>query len=564
MDIFRQKIERMVKKEVKSGFQLEIPPDASFGDYALPCFSFAREFRKNPNDIAQDLAKKIKLEKPISRIAVKGPYINFFINKPEMAELTIQNILKEKDNYGKTKKKKEKIMVEFSSPNTNKPQHLGHVRNNILGDCISRIREFAGDNVIKTSLINDRGIHICQSMLAYKKWGKNKKPDVKGDFFVGKFYVMFCNKARENPALEGEAQEMLKKWEKGDKEVRALWKKMNSWVLKGFEETYKNLGISFDKIYYESSIYKKGKDIISDGLKKGIFKKEDNAIVADLEKHGLPKKVLMRADGTSLYMSQDIYLAKLKFGDFKLDKSVYVVASEQNMHFQQLFKILKLLGFKWADKCVHLSYGMVYLPEGKMKSREGKVIDADDLIREMKELARFEIKERHKDLKESEIKKRSEIIGLGALKFHMLKTDLIKDMHYDPEESISFEGETGPYVQYVHARCSSILRKAKEMKVKIGEKADFSLLKHAKEIELVRLLNSFPDVVNEASTHYRPSNIARYLIDLSKAFNNFYHDCPVLQVEEDLRKLRLLLVISAKQVIKNSLNLMGIEAPEEM
>src|SRR3989344_881795 len=370
----------------------------------------------------------------LDKVAPNGPYINFYLNKKNLSTSVLHKIQQQKENYGQ-QSFGEKIMIEFSSPNTNKPLHLGHVRNISLGDSISRILSFLGNDVIKGCLVNDRGIHICKSMLAYKKWGHNKNPDKKSDFFVGDFYVLFAKKATEHPELEQEAQEMLRLWEKGDKEVVALWKKMNEWVYAGFEETYAKLAVSFDKYYYESAIYLFGKEIAQEGLKKEIFFDKDGAIVAPLQEFGLPDKVLVRSDGTTIYITQDLYLALKKFEDYKLNRSIYVVGSEQNLHFQQLFAILKKLGHKFADGCYHLSYGMVNLPEGKMKSREGTVV----------------------------LQQRGKQVGIAALKFHMLKIDAAKDMVYNPKESISFEGETGPYVQYTHARISSILRKHGEL-----------------------------------------------------------------------------------------------------
>ncbi len=460
-------------------------------------------------------------------------------------------------------------MVEFCSPNTNKPLHLGHVRNCVIGESVSNILKFNGSNLTKACLVNDRGIHICKSMLAYQKWGEGKLPDIKSDFFVGKYYVMFAKKAAESAVvekeLEDEAQLLLQKWEQCDKNTIKLWKRMNSWVYKGFGETYKSLGVKFDKYYYESQMYKEGKDIIMDGLNRGKFiKDETGAIIADLEQFKLPKKVLIRGDGTSIYITQDIFLAKKKFDDYKLDQSVYVVGSEQNTHFQVLFKIMDILGYPWASQLKHLSYGMVYLPEGKMKSREGKVVDADDLVRGMVELARFGVKERHKDLEEAEVERRARIIGLGALKFYLLKTDFVKDMHYNPEESISFEGETGPYVQYTHARICSILNKLDEkMDAAFIKKVNFEVYDKSEQ-EIIALLKAFPEIVNDAAFNLKPSIITRYLLDLCQKVNEFYHANQILKAPEELLRARIMLIYDAKQVIAKGLNLLGIEALEEM
>ncbi len=564
MNIFEKEIISILKKETSlEEISLEIPPNPDFGDYAFPCFELAKKIKKNPNEIAQDLTKEIKLSNLIRKVEVKGPYLNFFVNKVRLAEDTIKGVLKEKEKYGFVKDKKKTIMVEYSQPNTNKPQHLGHVRNNVLGMVLSNILEFANNKVIKVNLINDRGIHICKSMIAYQKWGKNKNPNSekkKGDHFVGDFYVLYNKKLAEDHNLEKEAHDLLVAWEKGDKKVIELWKKMNSWVIEGFDETYKRLGIEFDKVYYESELYKEGKKIILDALKKGIAKKNDEgAIYIDLSDYGLGEKILIRADGTSIYITQDIYLAVLRHEEYKLDKLIYVVASEQNYHFKALFKILELFGYKWAKDCYHLSYGMIYLPEGKMKSREGKVVDADDLMDEMINLARKEVLERHKGLPEKEIEKRALQIGLGAIKFYIIKHDPMKDMTYNPDESIKFEGETGPYVQYAHTRICSILEKAS-----VDKKADYSLLKDELELKLVTLLSQFPEKIEETANSYKPSTIANYLMELAQAFNSFYTKLPVIKAEKGIKEARLHLIMAVKQVLKIGLNLLGIEAPERM
>jgi arginyl-tRNA synthetase len=536
---------------------LEVP-EPQFGDVAFPCFALAKYRKKSPQLIAHDLAAKLcaELPKEIQSAKAEGPYVNFTFNKKDIAASVLGAINCQKEQYG-SKQQKKKIMVEFSSPNTNKPLHLGHVRNNALGDSISRILAFLGNDVIKACLVNDRGIHICKSMLAYKKWGHNKNPDKKSDFFVGDFYVLFAKKAEEHPELEQEAQEMLRAWEAGDKETVALWKKMNQWVYDGFEQTYAKLGMTFHKYYYESDIYTFGKDIVLNGLKKGIFTEKEGAVVAQLEP-ALPNKVLIRSDGTTIYMTQDIYLAQKKFHDYPLDSSIYVVGSEQNLHFQQLFAILKKLGYAWADHCYHLSYGMVNLPEGRMKSREGTVVDADAIIEEMTALAKEEINKRHPELRAVELQNRSRQVGLAALKFHMLKVDAVKDMTYNPKESISFEGETGPYVQYTHARICSILKKTKLpeelLLTGLGEK----------ENELIKVLEKFPAVIEDAAKHYKPSMITRYLLDLCQQFNSYYHDVPVLKAEEEAKNARLYLLNCIKIVLENGLNVLGIESPDEM
>ncbi len=566
---YRKKVINLLRKEVDvDGSMIETPPQPELGDYSLPCFSLAKKLRKSPQEIAQELVRKLELKQPVSRIEVKGAYINFFINKQKMADSVLKGIAKEKGSFGRTRKKKEKVMVEFPSPNTNKPLHLGHIRNIVIGDSVSNTLKFLGDRVVRANLNNDRGIHICKSMLAYRKFGKGKKPwqeKKKPDHFVGDFYVLFNHEAGKNPKLEEEAKEMLAKWEKGDKEAVELWKLMNAWAYDGFEETYERMGVSFDKHYYESDFYNKGKDIVLRGLKKGIFTREENgAVKADLSSYSLPEKILLRPDGTSIYMTQDIYLVRKKFSDFRLDRSLYVVASEQNMHFRQLFAILDMLGYKWAKegKLVHLSYGMVYLPHGRMKSREGSVVDADDMIDEMEKVAEKEILRRDSRIKKAEAKKRAKVIGMGALKFHFAKTDIAKDMTYNPEESISFEGETGPYVQYTYARTCSILRKHGK---RTGSRADCRLLKHESEEILIRLLYDFPHIIRESAEQMRPHVLANYLIRLCQAFNTFYQSVPVLSIkDEKTKKARLFLLKGVKQVIANSLDLLGIEYLERM
>lgn len=552
------------QKQIESW--LEIPPDKSLGDLAFPCFRLSQQLKKGPQQIALDLKEKIEKKKPkeIERIEVAGPYLNFFFQTELLAEKTVKEILKLKEKYGfNASGKKQRVMVEFSQPNTNKPQHVGHVRNNVIGEAVANLLKANGFKALKVNLINDRGIHICKSMLAYKKWGENRTPEsekIKGDHFVGNYYVMFNKKVRERPELEAEALELLRKWEQGDKETIALWKKMNQWVLAGFNQTYKEMGVSFDEVFVESDLYKGGKKIIEEARKKGLLGEKEGAIVAELERYGLPDKVLLRKDGTALYITQDIYLAKKKFDQFKLARSIYVVGSEQNLYFKQLFKILELLGFKWAKNCHHLSYGMVYLPSGKMKSREGTVIDADDLIKDVEGLAVKELKERYPELKEKELKKRAKAIALAAIKFFMLKVDVVKDILFKPEESVSFEGETGPYIQYAYARAKSILRKAKAKTFK----ADFKLLKTAKEKALINLLAKYPEIILDCSKQLSLHKLCHYLIDLSSEFNSFYHELPVLKAGKGLREARLSLVKAFSQVAFNGLSILGIQPLEEM
>ncbi len=558
---FKLFIEKELKKHFKlKEFPIEVPKDSKMGDFAFPCFVLAKEFKKNPVEIAKELAGKIKQGKYISEVKAIGPYLNFFVNKQLLSENTLRKINKEQEKYGEQKLEAQKIVIEYPAPNTNKPLHLGHVRNMVLGYSISKLLRAIGNKVHEVDLVNDRGVHICKSMLAYKKWGKNEKPKIKTDHFVGKYYVKFAQEAKKNPQLETEAQDMLNAWEKGDKETLQLWKKMRNWALKGFDETFKTFDIKNEQVYFESEIYTKGKELVLKAHKAKKLSEKDGAIVAELEQYKIPDKILLRSDGTALYMTQDIYLAQKKIEDFKADFSIYVVGNEQNLHFRQLFKILELLGNKWAKKCYHLSYGMVNLPEGKMKSREGTVVDADDLVKEIVELAKKEIKARHK-LKKIELERRAFQIGMGALRFYLLKSDPVKDITYNPKESISFEGETGPYVQYAHARCCSILEKYGK---KVSANVSFDLLIEEAEQKVITLLENFSSVIEDSAKHHKPSILAHYLIELTQSFNEMYHNCQVISDGKELTKARILIVDCVRQVLENGLLLLGIEAPRQM
>ena len=569
--MFEREIIEALQKSVKGPITLEVPPDSTLGDFAFPCFALAKEAKKSPAEIAKDLAKQLTIPENVERIEAHGPYVNFFLDKEKIGGSVLNSILDKKGDFGKSNIGKEKtIVMEFPGPNTNKPLHLGHLRNMALGISMSNIFESQGYKVARVNINNDRGIHICQSMLAYQKWGEDKTPKSerrKSDHFIGDYYILFAKKVKENPGLNDEAQGMLVKWEAKDKEVRALWEKINGWALAGFDETYKHFDLpKFEKEYFESETYEGGKKIVLEGLKKGLFtKREDGAIVVDLDEEGLGEKVLMRADGTSVYVTQDLYLAQLKHGDFKFDKSVHVVATEQNYHFKVLFTLLKKLGYSWADNCHHFAYGLVLLPEGRMKSREGNVVDADDLILEMEDMAREEIAKRHKDLAEETIHERGTTVGLAAIKFYLLKLDAVKEITFHLEESISFEGDTGPYLQYTHARSSSIIRKAKEQNLTPSKNTKTSLLVDVSEQKVLKLLMNFPKKVEDAAAEYRPHMVAQYLIELGRAFNEFYHRCPCLQEKDkDLQLARLTLIEASRQVLENGLRLLGIKAPSEM
>jgi len=541
---------------------IEVPPSKELGDYSFPCFKLAARLKKNPNQIASELKQKLELKKFlfVERIECKGPYLNVFLNYSFLAEKLIPEIIKKGKKFGFNEPaKKKKVMIEYSSPNTNKPLHIGHLRNDSIGMSLSNIFFANGFFPVKAILINDRGVHISKSMLAYQKFGKEKLPDKKTDHFVGDYYVLFNQKAKDNSELEKEALELLAKWEAKDKKTLALWKKMNSWSIKGLFQTYKKFGSEFDVIYKESDYFDKGKKVIDSGLNKKVFvKDEEENIIVDLSKFDLGKKVVLRNDGTSIYFTNDLILSVEKFSQFNLEKNIWVVGSEQNFYFQQLFKTLELLGFDWVNKCLHYSYGMVYLPEGKMKSREGKVVDADDLIQELIELSKKELKKRNPKLSEKELNKRAEIIGIGAIKFFLLRTDAAKDIYFNPSESISFEGETSVFIQYSFARCNSILKKTKQPK-----KFSFKELTE-EEKNLISGLSLFPEKVFSSYKFLSPHILCHYLLELTSSFNSFYQKCSVLNEKKSLMDSRIALVKSTSVVLENGLNLLGIKILDEM
>ncbi|MCX6801703.1 MAG: arginine--tRNA ligase [Candidatus Diapherotrites archaeon] len=544
---------------------IESPPERKFGDFSIPVFTLCKK-GENPAKKAKEISEKIKKTEGISKIGVLGPYINFFLDESALSSSVIESVLSLKENFGKNSEGKGKnVMVEYSAPNTNKPLHIGHLRNDCIGMAVSNLFEAAGYKVIRANLVNDRGIHICQAMVAYKKFGEGKDPKkagMKGDKFVGEFYVKFNRNAKENPQLQEEANELLRKWEAKDPETIALWKKMREWVFEGFKETYKKFGSSFDEIFFESDFYDKAKPLIELGLKKGVFEKtEEGAVIARLEKYGFPDKTVLRADGTSIYISNDLALTKHKVEAFHLDKNLYCVASEQDLYFRQLFKVMELLGFPWAKKCEHLSYGLVFLPEGKMKSREGKVIDADDLIAQIERLALAEIEKRYPALSGIEKSKRAEAIALAAIKFAMLRIDHKKDFTFVPEQSVSFEGESGPYIQYTYARAKSVLRKAGWKGIG-KEKIDFSALADEKEKGILKSLSSFPETVQKTLEGRNPNILCHFLLSLSEQFNTYYHDSRIIGSEEE--KARLALAEAVSIVLKSGLSLLNIPVLEEM
>ena len=567
------------------------------GNLTLVVFPFLKLSRLKPEDTAQQLgdylAKHCKVVQSFN--VVKG-FLNLTI--APAAWISLLNRIDSEPRFGEKAVNEQSplVMVEYSSPNTNKPLHLGHVRNNLLGWSLAQIMEANGNRVVKTNIVNDRGIHICKSMLAWKKWGNGATPEStgkKGDHLIGDYYVAFDQhyraelaeltakfraegmaaeeaekRAKEDSPLMKEAHDMLVRWEQGDEEVRALWKKMNDWVYQGFDETYKAMGVGFDKIYYESETYLEGKAKVEEGLAKELFfRKPDGSVWADLSDEGLDQKLLLRADGTSVYMTQDIGTAALRFKDYPIDKMIYVVGNEQNYHFQVLSILLDRLGFKWGKELVHFSYGMVELPNGKMKSREGTVVDADELMEEMVSAARRTSEELGKfaDMTENERNEIARIVGMGALKYFILKVDARKNMLFNPEESIDFNGNTGPFIQYTYARIRSIMRKAEAEGIVLPSVLPDTLPLNEKEVQLIQKLNSFETVVEQAGKDYSPSGIANYCYELTKDFNQFYHDYSILNAEgAEAKTLRLALAKNVAKTIKNGMQLLGIEVPERM
>ena len=561
------------------------------GELTLVVFPLLKTSKKSPEATAQDMGEYLTRQCPelISKFNVVKGFLNLSIATEQWINLLEEIEHAPKFGFLPVTDESPLVMIEYSSPNTNKPLHLGHVRNNLLGWALAQVMEANGNKVVKTNIVNDRGIHICKSMLAWLKYGNGETPETsgkKGDHLIGDYYVAFDKhyreevkqlmaqgmseeQAKQEAPLIKEAHEMLVRWEQNDPEVRGLWKTMNDWVYAGFDETYKALGVGFDKIYYESDTYLEGRDKVEEGLEKGFFyRREDGSVWADLTKEGLDEKLLLRSDGTSVYMTQDIGTAKLRFQDFPIDKMIYVVGNEQNYHFQVLSILLDKLGFKWGKDLVHFSYGMVELPNGKMKSREGTVVDADDLVATMIDDARQMSEDKIKKLEgitEEETQEIARIVGMGALKYFILKVDARKNMLFDPEESIDFNGNTGPFIQYTYARIRSILRKAAEQGISIPETLPTSTELSKKEISLIQHLNGFTSALRQAGQDYNPASIANYCYELVKEYNQFYHDFSVLR-EEDANKqiVRLALSSAVAKVVKNGMSLLGIEVPERM
>ena len=567
------------------------------GHLTLVVFPFLKLSKKKPEDTAQEIGEYLVDHcDDVARFNVVKGFLNLVV--APKAWVALLNDINGDERFGEKSvtEKSPLVMIEYSSPNTNKPLHLGHVRNNLLGWSLAQIMEANGNRVVKTNIVNDRGIHICKSMLAWLKWGNGETPETsgkKGDHLIGDYYVAFdkhyreevaqlkaqylaegmddeaaTEKAKAEAPLIKEAHEMLVKWELGDAEVRSLWQKMNDWVYAGFDETYKALGVGFDKIYYESNTYLVGKKKVEEGLAKGLFfRKDDGSVWADLTQDGLDQKLLLRSDGTSVYMTQDIGTAEMRFNDFPIDKMIYVVGNEQNYHFQVLSLLLDRLGFKWGKDLVHFSYGMVELPNGKMKSREGTVVDADDLVAEMIKDARQTSDElgKFKDMTEEERQEIARIVGMGALKYFILKVDARKNMLFNPEESIDFNGNTGPFIQYTYARIRSIMRRAQAEGIALPAALDADTELNAKEIELVQKMNDFGVAVADAGNNYNPAGIANYCYELTKEFNQFYHDYSILNADTaEQKSARLVLAANVAKILKNGMALLGIEVPERM
>lgn len=585
-------ISQGVSDALKALYNVEVKPESIIpqatrkefeGNLTVVVFPFLKASHKNPEETGKEIGDWLQVHVPVVEKynVVKG-FLNIVLNPKFWTNVLNQIVMNPDFGFVNQREDSPLVMVEYSSPNTNKPLHLGHVRNNLLGYSLSKILEANGNKVIKTNIVNDRGIHICKSMLAWQKWGDGETPESsqkKGDHLIGDYYVEFDKhykkevkdlmeagmtqeEAESTSPLILEAREMLRKWEAGDSEVRELWKTMNNWVYEGFDETYKRLGVGFDKIYYESDTYLEGKDLVLSGINSGImYRREDGSVWADLTNEGLDHKLLLRSDGTSVYMTQDIGTAKLRYQDYPIDKMVYVVGNEQNYHFQVLSLILDKLGFAWGKDLVHFSYGMVELPEGKMKSREGTVVDADDLMDRMVEAAKEASEERFADMTPQEAAEVSRMVGLGALKYFLLKVDPKKNMLFNPKESIDFNGNTGPFLQYTYARIQSVIRRAGEFPDIVSEK----VIPNEKESVLIQKLADFPSVVKEAGDNYSPALIANYCYVLAKEYNQFYHDYPILKEENtEIRNLRLVLSKETGIILKKATGLLGMEMPERM
>lgn len=561
----KEKIAKLISKETKINIEeikklIEIPPSDSFGDYSFPCYQLAKIKKQSPLLISQELSDKLRknISKEISSIEVKSAYVNFFIDKIYLAKKTIEKT--KKKSWGEIKNNNsQNIGIEYPSPNTNKSLHIGHLRNIIIGESISQIMKNANNNVYHLNLYNDRGILISKTMVAYELFANNINPlekKIKPDKFIADLYVKFNKEAKKNKELEEKAKEKLRLWENKDKKTIELWKKLNSWAYQGLQQTFDLFGLSkIDKNYYESEIYTKGKEIINKGIKKGLFKEKDNAIIIDLNKENLGEKVLLRSDKTSVYITQDLYLAEQKIKDFNLDSSYYVVGNDQEYHFKVLFTILEKLGLKKDWK--HFSYGMVTLPSGKMKSREGNIVSADDFIKETQEIAKKGLIDRNPKINKNELEKKSLIIALAAIKYSLIKIDIKKDLIFNPEKALSFEGDTGPYLLYSYARANSILKKIK------STQKEYNIIDLTNsEIKLIKKINNFENILTEIYQNLTPNTLANYVYELAQIFNEFYHSCSIINSKE--KEFRLDLVKAFKKTLKKSLDLLSIQTIEEM
>ncbi|MCQ2295200.1 MAG: arginine--tRNA ligase [Bacteroidales bacterium] len=595
--MIEQKLQQAIASELKNLYSIEVSPEAVVlqttkkefsGDYTVVVFPYVKQARKSPEMVANELGAAVKasVDEVCDFNVIKG-FLNFSIADSYWAQFVSCSACNASYGFRPVNTSDKPIVIEYSSPNTNKPLHLGHIRNNLLGWSVSELLAANGAHVKKVNLVNDRGIHICKSMLAWLRFGNGETPEtsgMKGDHLVGKYYVEFDKhykdeikqlmangmeeeEAKKQAPLMLEAQSMLKRWEDGDKEIRDLWAKMNGWVYAGFDETYRRLGVGFDKIYYESNTYLLGKELVQKGLDMGVlFRKEDGSVWCDLTGDGLDQKLLLRKDGTSVYMTQDLGTAMLRTGDFDAEQLIYVVGNEQDYHFKVLKLILGKLGFDWGEKVYHLSYGMVELPNGKMKSREGTVVDADDLITEMEATAEEMCRDHGKNdgMSDEELKNLYHILAMGALKYFILKVDPTKNMLFNPAESIDFNGNTGPFIQYTHARIRSIVRKAEEQGINAAEAAPLASLTE-KERAVIKSLHDMPGIVASAASNFSPAMIANYAFDLAKNFNSFYQDTPILREENaEVKAFRVQLCAFVAQALKNAMHILGIEVPERM